>query len=635
MNNPSQKPDPAAAPAAAFTPVPSEELMRMRHSCAHVMAAAIARLFPGAKFGVGPAIKDGFYYDVLTEPSLKLEDLPRVEKEMQRIRAEKASFERSEVPIEHAFEVMAEKGQDFKIDLLTLLRDRGTTAVSESTGDDNAIGIDDKGAGAPAISFYGLGDFVDLCRGPHVEHSGQIGEFSLTHIAGAYWRGDAEKPQLQRVYGLCYKTRQEVKHRQWQLEERKKRDHRRIGKDLKLFTFAEVIGPGLPLWLPRGRVLRDELEHLAREEERREGYVVVSTPQLTKEQLYYRSRHLPYYAEDMYAPMDIEGEKYYLRPMNCPHHHEVYLCEPKSYRELPYRVAEYGTVYRYEASGALSGLMRTRGFTQNDAHIYCRPDQAKDEFIRVMHLHDRYYKMFGIENSYMRLALPDLERLDKYVDQPAKWGTALEILKQAMTESGLPYVEAKGEAAFYGPKIDFMIESAIGTEFAISTNQLDFLATETFDLKFIGEDGDRHPVYVIHRAPLGSHERFVAFLIEHYGGSFPVWLAPVQARIVPISERHAAYAEGVRERLFGLRVNNGTGGLRIELDLGDERMQKKIRNAQLEKIPYMLVVGDKEMESGSVAVRLRSGKDLGPMPVETFAERLRAEAETRVDFRDE
>ncbi len=635
MNNPSQKPDPGAPPAVAFTPVPSEELMRMRHSCAHVMAAAIAHLFPGAKFGVGPAIKDGFYYDVLTEPSLKLEDLPRIEKEMQRIKAERVSFERSEVPIERAFDVMAENDQDFKIDLLTLLRDRGTTAVSESTGDDNAVGIDDKGAGAPVISFYGLGDFIDLCRGPHVEHSGQIGEFSLTHIAGAYWRGDAEKPQLQRVYGLCYKSRQEVKHRQWQLEERKKRDHRRIGKDLRLFTFAEAIGPGLPLWLPRGRVLRDELEHLAREEERREGYVVVSTPQLTKAQLYYRSRHLPYYADDMYAPMDIEGEKYYLRPMNCPHHHEIYLSEPKSYRELPYRIAEYGTVYRYEASGALSGLMRTRGFTQNDAHIYCRPDQAKDEFIRVMHLHDRYYKMFGIENSYMRLALPNLERLDKYVDQPAKWETALDILKQAMTESGLPYVDAKGEAAFYGPKIDFMIESAIGSEFAISTNQLDFLATETFDLKFIGEDGARHPVYVIHRAPLGSHERFVAFLIEHYGGSFPVWLSPVQARIVPISERHAAYAESVREKLFGLRVNNGTGGLRVELDLGDERMQKKIRNAQLEKIPYMLVVGDKEMESGSVSVRLRSGKDLGPMPLETFAGRLRAEAETRVDFKDD
>lgn len=636
MNSPSQKADPAAAPAeAAFTPVPSEELMRMRHSCAHVMAAAITRLFRGAKFGVGPAIKDGFYYDVLTEPLLKLEDLPRIEKEMQRIKAEKLPFDRAEVPIERAFEVMAEKKQDFKVDLLTLLRDRGTTAVSESTGDDNAVGLDDKGAGAPVISFYGLGEFTDLCRGPHVEHSGQIGEFSLTHIAGAYWRGDAEKPQLQRIYGLCYKTRQEVKHRQWQIEERRKRDHRRIGKDLKLFTFAEAIGPGLPLWLPRGRVLRDELEHLAREEERREGYVVVSTPQLTKEQLYYRSRHLPYYAEDMYAPMDIDGEKYYLRPMNCPHHHEVYLSEPKSYRELPYRVAEYGTVYRYEASGALSGLMRTRGFTQNDAHIYCRPDQAKAEFIRVMHMHDRYYKMFGIENSYMRLALPDLERLDKYIDQPVKWGAALDILKQAMTESGLPYVEAKGEAAFYGPKIDFMIESAIGTEFAISTNQLDFLATETFDLKYIGEDGDRHPVYVIHRAPLGSHERFVAFLIEHYGGSFPVWLAPVQARIVPISERHAAYAESVREKLFDLRVNNGTGGLRVDLDLGDERMQKKIRNAQLEKIPYMLVVGDKEMESGSVAVRLRSGKDLGAITLETFAERLRGEAETRVDFKDE
>jgi threonyl-tRNA synthetase len=613
--------------------LPDEDLMRMRHSCAHVMAAAVQKLFPGAHFGVGPAIKDGFFYDILTAPLMSSDDLKGIEAEMRRIKGANLPFERFELPIDEAFGLMEKQGQEFKIDLLRLLRDRGTTAVSEETGDD-AVGLESQG-GVQTVSFYKLGDFIDLCRGPHVERSGQVGEFSLTHLAGAYWRGKSDNPQLQRVYGLCYRRREEVDHRKWQIEERRKRDHRRIGKDLKLFTFAEAIGPGLPLWLPRGRVLRDELERLAREEERRDGYQAVSTPELTKAALYYRSRHLPYYAEDMYAPMDIEGEQYYLRPMNCPHHHEVYLSEPKSYRELPYRVAEYGTVYRYEASGALSGLMRTRGFTQNDAHIYCRYDQAKDEFLRVMRLHERYYRQFEIDNFYMRLALPDLARLDKYIDQPEKWEAALKILRQAMDESGLPYVEAKGEAAFYGPKVDFMIESAVGTEFAISTNQLDFLATETFDLKYTGEDGALHPVYVIHRAPLGSHERFVAFLIEHYGGAFPVWLSPVQARVIPISDTTAEYGEEVARKVFAADVPTATGGLRVDVDRSADRMQKKIRNAQLEKIPYMLVVGEREKETGQVAVRLRSGKDLGPMQVENFLARIREDVVTRKQRLDE
>lgn len=603
----------------------------MRHSCAHVMAAAITRLFPGAKFGVGPTTKDGFYYDVMVEPHLRTEDLERIEKEMRKIKAAKVPFTRQEVPIDQAFGTMEGKQQEFKVDLLKLLRDKGSTAISEDTGDDAAVGVAQGAGGVTQVSFYELGDFLDLCRGPHVAHSGEIGEFSLTHLAGAYWRGKSENPQLQRVYGLCYKTRDEIKHRKWQLEERRKRDHRRIGKDLKLFHFADSVGSGLPLWLPRGKVIRDELEALARKEERRDGYHPVSTPQITKAALYYQSRHLPYYAEDMYAPMDIDGELYYLRPMNCPHHHEVYRAEPKSYRELPYRLAEYGTVYRYEASGALSGLMRTRGFCQNDAHVYCRYDQAKDEFLRVMQLHARYYELFDIKNYYMRLALPDLDKLDKYIDQPERWEGALKILRQAMEESGLPYVEAKGEAAFYGPKVDFMIESAIGTEYAISTNQLDFLATETFDLKYIGEDGERHPVYVIHRAPLGSHERFVAFLIEHYGGAFPVWLSPVQARLIPITDGHNDYADEVARKLFDAEVPTGTGGLRVDVDKSSERMQKKIRAAQLEKVPYMLVVGDKERERGEVAVRLRNGKDLGAMSLDSFIARIRQDV---VDRRD-
>jgi len=378
-------------------------------------------------------------------------------------------------------------------------------------------------------------------------------------------------------------------------------------------------------------VMRQELEHLAQTEERREGYMPVATPHITKETLYYRSRHLPYYKEDMYAPMDIDGENYYLKPMNCPHHHEIYNAGKHSYRELPLRIAEYGQVYRYEASGGLSGLMRVRGFDQNDAHIYCRYDQAKDEFLRVMRLHARYYELFGITDFYMRYSLPDMANIAKYVDAPEKWLAAMAIIKEAMDESGYPYKEVPGEAAFYGPKVDFMIKSVIGTEYAISTNQLDFLATETFDLKYTGEDGKDHPVYVIHRAPLGSHERFVAFLIEHYAGAFPVWLAPVQARLIPITDRAYDYAAKVKDRLFAEPVSNGTGGLRVDVDYSAERMQKKIREAQLQKIPYMLVCGDKEVEAGTVAVRLRSGKDLGAMPLDKFIERIKREAETRKD----
>ncbi|HUI17351.1 MAG TPA: threonine--tRNA ligase, partial [Alphaproteobacteria bacterium] len=381
-----------------------------------------------------------------------------------------------------------------------------------------------------------------------------------------------------------------------------------------------------------GMVMRQELEFLALQEERRDGYVRVATPQITKESLYYRSRHLPYYKSDMYPPIDIEGENFYLRPMNCPHHHQVYLAEKHSYRELPLRIAEYGQVYRYEPSGALSGLMRVRGFCQNDAHIYCRYDQAKDEFLKVMHLHARYYDLMGIKEYYMRLSLPDLAKLDKFVDAPEKWMAALEIIRAAMKESGYAFVEAEGDAAFYGPKVDFMIKSAIGTEYAISTNQLDFLATETFDLSYVGEDGGEHPVYVIHRAPLGSHERFVAFLIEHFAGAFPVWLAPVQIRVIPITDRQNAYAEKLCERIFAVPVMNGTSGLRVDVDLANERMQKKIRNAQNEKIPYMLVVGEREAEAGTVAVRSRSGKDLGVMAPEALIARVKDEAESRRDL---
>jgi threonyl-tRNA synthetase len=623
-----QAPPPKPAPSL----LSADELHRMRHSCSHLMAAAIRQLWPQAKFGVGPAIENGFYYDVDLPETLKLEDLDKIELAMRQLRNKKLPFERIEVPVDEAITLMKELHQDYKVELLQLLKEKGSTAVVKDTGDEDAVGVGEGAGGATTISVYKTGDFVDLCRGPHVKDSSAVGQFKLNRISGAYWRGNAKNPQLQRIYGICFPTKEEVEYELWRLEEMKKRDHRRIGQDMNLFAFSADVGAGLPLWLPNGMVLRQELEHLALQEERRDGYVRVATPQITKEALYYRSRHLPYYKDDMYPPIDIEGENYYLRPMNCPHHHQIYLAQKHSYRELPLRIAEYGQVYRYEPSGGLSGLMRVRGFCQNDAHIYCRTDQAKDEFLRVMRLHARYYDLMGITEYFMRLSLPDLNKLDKFVNEPAKWLAALEIIRAAMKESGYPFVEAEGDAAFYGPKVDFMIKSAIGTEYAISTNQLDFLATETFDLTYVGEDGQPHPVYVIHRAPLGSHERFVAFLIEHYAGAFPTWLAPVQARVVPITDRANDYALKVRETLFQVPVANGTGGLRVDVDLSNERMQKKIRNAQTEKVPYMLVVGDREAADGTVAVRLRSGKDLGAMSLDALIPRLKQEAESRKDF---
>ncbi len=483
------------------------------------------------------------------------------------------------------------------------------------------------------VSIYFHGSWHDLCRGPHFISTGKIGQaFRLTNVAGAYWRGDSKNAQLQRIYGTAWRDEKELEAYLHRLEEAEKRDHRRIGKELELFTFSPDVGAGLPLWMPNGMVIRQELEFLALQEERKDGYRRVATPHIAKDALYLRSRHLHYYKEDMYAPLDIDGEKYYLRPMNCPHHHLIYGATRHSYRELPVRIAEYAQDYRYEASGGLSGLMRVRGFCQNDAHIYCRYDQAKEEFINVMRLHARYYDLMGIKEYYMRLSLPDTANLEKYIDEPERWLTAAEIIRSAMKESGYPYIEAKGEAAFYGPKVDFMIKSVIGTEYAISTNQLDFLATQTFGLAYVGEDGKEHPVYVIHRAPLGSHERFTAFLIEHYAGAFPVWLAPVQARIVPITDRVSEYARKVEKRMLDEPVFNGTAGLRVDTDFSGERMQRKIREAQTRKIPYMLVIGDREAESGTVAVRLRSGKDLGAMPLETVIARIRQEAENRHDM---
>jgi threonyl-tRNA synthetase len=586
----------------------AEALELIRHDAAHILAMAVQDLYPGTQVTIGPAIDDGFYYDFAREIPFTPDDLPRIEAKMHELVDADLPTRREVWPRDAAIAHFENMGEHYKAELI-----RSIPANED-------------------VSIYFHGDWHDLCRGPHFASTAKIGHaFKLTKIAGAYWRGDAQNAQLQRIYGTAWRDEKELAAYLTRLEEAEKRDHRKIGRELELFTFSPDVGAGLPLWMPNGMVIRQELEFLALQEERRDGYRRVATPHIAKDALYLRSRHLPYYAEDMYSPLDIDGENYYLRPMNCPHHHLIYGATRHSYRELPMRIAEYAQDYRYEASGGLSGLMRVRGFCQNDAHIYCRYDQAKEEFINVMRLHARYYDLMGIKEYYMRLSLPDTANLAKYVDEPDKWHAAADIIRAAMKETGYPYIEAKGEAAFYGPKVDFMIKSVIGTEYAISTNQLDFLATQTFGLNYIGEDGKEHPVYVIHRAPLGSHERFTAFLIEHYAGAFPVWLAPVQARIVPITDRVADYALKVQEQLMTLPVTNGTAGLRVDIDLSAERMQRKIRDAQNMKIPYMLVIGDKEAEAGTVAVRLRSGKDLGAVPLDKFLSRIKQEAESRHD----
>lgn len=596
----------------------------IRHSLtAQVLARAIKELYPSAKIAIGPTVEHGFYYDIAFEEAISSDELPNIEEHMRRILKQKNRIIREEWDAKDVAAYFEKRGEPYKVDIVN------RAIASGELIDGTKLSV------FRQLDADGNELFLDLCRGPHVKNLGQIpASFTLTNLAGAYWRGDASNEQLTRIYGVLFTTKEELAAHLHMLEEAKKRDHRKLGQDLDIYVIKpEEIGSGLPLWLPNGTVLRQELELLATQEERKDGYHRVSTPVLAKDALYHQSGHLPYYEDDMYAPINIDDETYRLRPMNCPHHHHCYAARPKSYRDLPYRIAEYGTVFRYEAHGALSGLMRTRGFCQNDAHIYCRHDQAKDEFIKVMKLHQRFYNIFGISDTdfRMRLSLPDMDKLEKYVDQPQEWLTALNIIKEAMAESGLNYYEAEGEAAFYGPKIDFQIKNAIGVEYSISTNQLDFLATQRFDLTYTAEDSTDRPVYVIHRAPLGSHERFIAFLIEHYEGRFPTWLAPLQVMVIPITDKHVDYAHDVKNQLFSAPITTATGGLRVEIDTAAERMQKKILLAQQKKIPYMLVVGDKEAEAGTVAVRHRSGKDLGTMPLADFMERIQREITTRTD----
>jgi threonyl-tRNA synthetase len=576
------------------------ELYRIRHSLAHVMAQAVVEMFPEAKYTIGPPVENGFYYDFDLPRTLTPEDLEKIEKRMRQIIAGRHAFTRKVVSADDAAQIF--KGQPYKLELIHDL-EKGET-------DEHGNPLDEK----PEISIYTSDTFVDLCRGPHVENTSQINPsgFKLMSVAGAYWRGDEHNPMLQRIYGTGWRTKDDLTQYLQMLEEAKKRDHRKLGKDLEIYFYDDEVGPGLPLWMPRGGIVIEELEKLAKEMEEQAGYVRVRTPHLTKEDLFIRSGHLPYYAESMYPPMELEGVKYYVKPMNCPMHHKIFHAKPRSYRDMPIRLAEYGTCYRYEKSGELFGLMRVRSMQMNDAHIYCSEEQFEQEFMGVIDLYHKYFKLFDIEKYVMRLSTHHRRGLGKkYVDNERLWLKTEEMVRRAMQNGGVPYEEATDEAAFYGPKIDVQIWSAVGREFTLATNQVDFAVPERFELTFVNSSGEDETPLCIHRAPLSTHERMVGFLLEHYAGNFPVWLSPDQVRIVPITDTHNEYASQLADRLRA-------AGIRAEADLGPDRMNAKIRNAQLFKIPYMAVVGDQEMSAGTVALRKRDGSRQNDLAADEF-----------------
>ncbi len=574
------------------------KLYRIRHTAAHVLAQAVLELYPQAKLGVGPPIADGFYYDfdlgtaVDGKPhTFKADDLPQLEQRMRQIVAGKHSLNYCEVSVAEARALFAD--QPYKLELINDLVEGEETAV---------------------LSTYRHDNFEDLCRGPHVEHTGQIpaDAFKLMSSASAYWRGDEKRPMLQRIYGTAWSNKKELKRHLRLLEEAKKRDHRKLGRELELFIIDEEIGPGLPLWLPNGNILREELEKLAYEMEEKAGYVRVATPHVAKEDLYLRSRHLPYYEDEMYPPMEREGVRYFMKPMNCPFHHKIYASKPRSYRDLPLRLAEYGMIYRYEQSGSLFGIMRARAAEQNDAHIYCSEAQFEAEFMAVIELYQYYFDLFGIEKYVMRLSKHSKAGLGKkYVDDERLWVKTEEMVRQAMVNGRVPFVETEDEAAFYGPKIDVQVWSAIGREFSLATNQVDFAVPPRFNLTFTNNQGQEETPLCIHRAPLGSHERFIGFLIEQYAGKFPVWLSPEQVRVIPITDNHNEYAANLADRMK-------VAGIRAQADLGGERMNAKIRQAQLMKVPYMAVVGDREVEEETIALRRRDNTRQAGVPVAAF-----------------
>jgi|HubBroStandDraft_6_1064221.scaffolds.fasta_scaffold33375_3 threonyl-tRNA synthetase len=576
-----------------------DSLQVFRHSAAHLLAAAVLELYPDVKLGIGPPIDTGFFYEFVRAEPFTQDDLEKIEAKMHELAAKDFPNERKLIPKPEALELYRKSNQEFKCEL-----------------------VEEK-ATEPMVSFYTTGKFIDFCRGPHIPSTARIKAFKLMSVAGAYWKGKESNPQMQRIYGACFIDQKELDEYLHKLEEAKRRDHRRIGKELGLFTVSDLVGAGLPLWLPKGATIRRLLEDYILEKERRAGYQHVYTPDLAKVDLYMRSGHWAHYHEDMFPPMDLETEQLVLRPMNCPHHILVYESKKHSYRDLPVRIAELGTMYRYERSGVLSGLSRVRCMTLNDAHIFCTPEQIKEEFAAVMRLVEQAYRDLGITQYTYRLSLRDKLNRAKYVENDEMWDLAENMLREAMNSLNLPYTEAPGEAAFYGPKLDIQLADVMGHQETYSTIQIDFHLPNQFELGYVGADGQQHRPVMIHRGVISTMERMISYLIELYAGAFPVWLAPVQAVVLPITERQNDYAKQVLEKLLD-------GGVRAELDDRNEKLQAKIRDAQLQKVPYMLVIGGKEAEAGTVSVRHRAKGDLGARPLEQFSADLRTEIDSKV-----
>jgi threonyl-tRNA synthetase len=577
----------------------SEAKSTFWHSSAHLLAEAVEATFPGVKFWVGPAVDRGFYYDMdLGERHLAEDDLVTLEKKMVELASKNNVFVKKEISKTDAIAYFTEKGDEYKLDLLSGLNDG-------------------------EITFYTQGEFTDLCRGPHIPHTGLIKAIKLTSVAGAYWKGDEKNKQLTRVYGVTFPSQKELDEYLQMLEEAKKRDHRKLGKELGIFTFDDDVGPGLPLWMPNGTIVIEELEKLAKETENAAGYKRVVTPHIAKESMYLTSGHLPYYQDSMFPPMELDGVKYYLKAMNCPHHHKIFSAENRSYKELPLRLAEYGTCYRYEQSGELFGLMRVRCLHMNDAHIYCSKEDFANEFRAVNEMYIKYFNIFGIDKYVMRLSLHDPAKLgEKYINEPELWIETEEMVRKVLIDSNIPFVEVQDEGAFYGPKIDVQIWSAIGREFTLATNQVDFAQGRRFGLNFTNKDNHPETPLIIHRAPLGTHERFIGFLLEHYAGKFPVWLSPLQVKVLPISDKFNSYAREVNQQL----VN---AGIRAEVDDRGEKIGRKIRDTELMKIPYMLVIGEKEQNDNSVSVRRQGKGDIGQCAVSEILSTLTAEIKNR------
>ena len=568
------------------------------HSSAHLMAEALEALYPGVKFGIGPPIDYGFYYDVdLGGKVLNAEDLPKIEEKMKELSKKNSVYERKDVSKDDAIKYFTEKGDEYKLELIRDLEDG-------------------------KITFYSQGDFVDLCRGPHIPDTSFIKAIKLTNIAGAYWRGNENNKMLTRIYGITFPKQSELEAYITMMEEAKKRDHRKLGKELEIYTTDDEVGQGLILWLPNGAAIIEQLEKLAKRNEEKAGYFRVKTPHIAKENLYLTSGHLPYYADSMYPPMEMEGVKYYLKAMNCPHHHKIYSALPKSYRDLPVRFAEYGMCYRYEESGSLFGLMRVRGLNMNDAHIYCTEEQFESEFRAVNDLYLNYFRIFGIDKFVMRFSTHEPSKLgQKYVNEPALWKKTEDLVRDVLIKSKIPYIEVPDEAAFYGPKIDVQIYSVIGREFTLATNQVDFAQPLSFGLTYMDKDNQPKTPLCIHRAPLGTHERFIGFLLEHYAGKFPTWLAPIQVAVLPISDKFNDYCTEIINVLKNHEI-------RIFFDNRAEKIGRKIRDAEMKKIPYMLIIGEQEMNDKSISVRKQGDGDKGTMSAEEFARMIEEEVKT-------